>query len=37
MEETDVRERAVSMPFACPAYPRGPYRFNELEYLIIAL
>ena len=36
MKETDVRERAFSMPLTSPAYPPGPYRFRQREYLIIA-
>ena len=36
MKESDVRERAFSMPLTNPAYPRGPYRFRQREYLIIA-
>ena len=31
-----VRERAFSMPLTSPAYPPGPYRFRQREYLIIA-
>ncbi|WP_457825184.1 acetoacetate decarboxylase family protein, partial [Staphylococcus aureus] len=23
------------MPFTSPAFPRGPYRFNDREYLVI--
>lgn len=30
-----VRERAFAMPFACPSYPRGPYRFIDREFMII--
>jgi acetoacetate decarboxylase len=36
MKETEVRERAFSMPLTSPAYPPGPYRFRQREYLIIA-
>ena len=36
MKETEVRERAFSMPLTSPAYPRGPYHFRQREYLIIA-
>src|SRR5579863_3071430 len=36
MKEADVRERAFAMPLTSPAYPRGPYRFRQREYLIIA-
>jgi acetoacetate decarboxylase len=30
-----VRERAFAMPLTSPAYPPGPYRFVNREYLII--
>src|SRR5579864_3005927 len=36
MKESEVRERAFSMPLTSPAYPPGPYRFRKREYLIIA-
>ena len=35
MKERDVRERAFAMPLTSPAYPPGPYRFVDREYLII--
>ena len=35
MREDDVRERAFAMPLTSPAYPPGPYRFVNREYLII--
>ena len=35
MREKDVRERATAMPLTSPAYPPGPYRFVDREYLII--
>jgi len=35
MKEHDVRERAFAMPLTSPAYPPGPYRFINREYLII--
>jgi acetoacetate decarboxylase len=35
MKETDVRQRAFAMPLTSPAYPPGPYRFVNREYLII--
>jgi acetoacetate decarboxylase len=35
MREDDVRERAFAMPLTSPAYPPGPYRFIDREYLII--
>jgi acetoacetate decarboxylase len=31
----EVRERAFAMPLTNPAYPPGPYRFIDREYLII--
>src|SRR5215470_7796442 len=35
MKESDVRARAFSMPLTSPAYPIGPYRFINREYLIV--
>jgi acetoacetate decarboxylase len=35
MRETEVLERAFAMPLTSPAYPPGPYRFANREYLII--
>jgi acetoacetate decarboxylase len=35
MKEKEVRERAFAMPLTSPAYPRGPYRFVNREYMII--
>src|SRR5258708_27813022 len=35
MKESDVRGRAFAMPLTSPAYPIGPYRFINREYLII--
>ena len=35
MRESDVRENAFAMPLTSPAYPPGPYRFVNREYLII--
>ena len=35
MRESDVRERAFAMPLTSPAFPPGPYRFVNREYLII--
>ena len=35
MKEQDVRGRAFAMPLTSPAYPVGPYRFTNREYLII--
>ena len=36
MTEDEVRERAFAMPIQNPAYPPGPYRFVDREYLIIS-
>jgi acetoacetate decarboxylase len=35
MNSNDVRERAYSMPLTSPAYPRGPYRYVDREFLVI--
>ena len=35
MKSNDVRERAYSMPLTSPAYPRGPYRYVDREFLVI--
>jgi acetoacetate decarboxylase len=35
MRESEVRERAFAMPLTSPAFPPGPYRFVNREYLII--
>ncbi len=35
MNENEVRSRAFAMPLTSPAYPIGPYRFRNREYLII--
>jgi acetoacetate decarboxylase len=36
MKEDEVRKRAFAMPLTSPAYPPGPYRFFQREFLIIA-
>src|SRR5215475_9162917 len=36
MKESDVRAQAFAMPLTSPAFPPGPYRFRQREYLIIA-
>jgi len=36
MMQCDVRRRAFAMPLTSPAYPPGPYRFRQREYLVIA-
>ncbi len=35
MTEDEIRANAFAMPFHNPAYPPGPYRFVNREYLII--
>src|SRR6202040_3863430 len=35
MREKEILERAFAMPLTNPAYPPGPYRFVNREYLII--
>jgi acetoacetate decarboxylase len=35
MQEKDVLGQAFAMPLTNPAYPPGPYRFIDREYLII--
>lgn len=35
MNEDEVRERAFAIPLTNPAYPPGPYRFHNREYLTI--
>src|SRR3954469_4882489 len=35
MHEDTVRTRAFAMPLTSPAYPMGPYRFRNREYLIV--
>src|SRR6478735_2234799 len=35
MKEAEVKARAFAMPLTSPAYPPGPYRFVDREYLII--
>ena len=35
MTEDEVREHAFAMPMHNPAFPPGPYRFVDREYLII--
>lgn len=35
MNQDEVRERAFAMPLTNPAYPPGPYRFVNREFLII--
>ncbi|MDI3380891.1 acetoacetate decarboxylase [Xenophilus aerolatus] len=35
MKASDLRERAFAMPFTSPAFPPGPYRFVDREFLIV--
>ena len=35
MKEEDVRAKAFAMPLTSPAFPPGPYRFVNREFLII--
>ncbi len=35
MNADEVRRRAFAMPLTNPAYPPGPYRFVDREYLVI--
>jgi acetoacetate decarboxylase len=35
MKLDEVRKRAFAMPLTSPAFPCGPYRFVDREYLII--
>ena len=35
MKQCDVRKRAFAMPLTSPAFPPGPYRFVDREFLII--
>src|SRR5262249_10610092 len=35
MKIDHITERAFAMPVTSPAYPRGPYRFVDREYLIV--
>jgi acetoacetate decarboxylase len=35
MTEDEVKSRAFAMPLTSPAFPPGPYRFVNREFLII--
>ncbi len=35
MREEDVRKNAFAMPLTSPAYPPGPYRFVNREFMVI--
>jgi len=36
MTEEEIRRNAFAMPYTNPAFPPGPYRFTDREYLIIS-
>jgi acetoacetate decarboxylase len=36
MKLADVRKNAFAMPLANPAYPRGPYKFYDRQYVVIS-
>ncbi|AZG12415.1 acetoacetate decarboxylase [Cupriavidus pauculus] len=36
MDVQTIRERAYATPLCSPAYPMGPYRFLQREYLVIS-
>ena len=36
MKLADVRANAFAMPLNNPAYPRGPYKFYDREYVVIS-
>ena len=36
MKLADVRKNAFAMPLNNPAYPRGPYRFYNREFVVIS-
>jgi acetoacetate decarboxylase len=35
MTEDDVKKQAFAMPLSSSAYPRGPYRYVNREFLIV--
>lgn len=35
MNEADILKNAFAMPLTSPAFPRGPYRFFDREFLIV--
>jgi acetoacetate decarboxylase len=35
MNIQDIKANAFAMPFTSPAFPRGPYRFTQREFLVI--
>jgi acetoacetate decarboxylase len=36
MKLDDIRRKAFAMPLTSPAFPKGPYRFVDREYLIVS-
>ena len=36
MKRADVRQKAFAMPVNNPAYPPGPYKFYNREFIIIS-
>ncbi|MEM0909152.1 MAG: acetoacetate decarboxylase [Pseudomonadota bacterium] len=36
ISEDDIRRKAFAMPFTSPAYPCGPYRFVNREFMIVS-
>jgi acetoacetate decarboxylase len=36
MKLADVRKNAFAMPLTNPAYPRGPYKFYDRQYVVIS-
>jgi acetoacetate decarboxylase len=36
MKLADVAKRAFAMPLTGPAYPRGPYKFYNREFVVIS-
>ena len=35
MNIQNIKANAFAMPFTSPAFPRGPYRFTQREFLVI--
>ena len=35
MKLAEVREKAFAMPLTDPAYPKGPYKFYNREFVVI--
>jgi acetoacetate decarboxylase len=35
MKQAEVKARAFAMPLTSPAYPPGPYRFVNREFMVI--